>query len=235
MSAARGSVTAVVGFVVLAGVASAHAAPPRDSAKAMFQEGERNFQLGKFDAAIEAYERAFNLDPQPAFIFNIALAHRRQYEIDGKLEHLLRARELYRNYLKLDPASPHRAGVEKLISELGARIDQARSGSGPAAPVAIAPAPPPPAPPPVVAPPPTSAVPPLAAPPAAAPAPTRDPPPLVTAPAIVARPDEKSSSMKTWLIAGGIAAVVVAAAVTILLVTRGDEPFDGPGIDVTPR
>src|SRR6187402_1921179 len=134
MSAVRVSVAIAVAFVATARATSAPAAPPRDSAKAIFLEGERKFQLGKFDAAIEAYERAFNLDPQPAFIFNIALAHRRQYEIDGKLEHLLRARELYRNYLKLDPASPHRAGVEKLISELGARIDQARSGSGPAAP-----------------------------------------------------------------------------------------------------
>jgi tetratricopeptide (TPR) repeat protein len=224
MSAGRVSVAITAAVVVIAAATGARAAPPRDNAKAIFQDGERNFQLGKFDVAIEAYERAFNLDPQPAFIFNIALAHRRQYEIDGKLEHLLRARELYRNYLKLDPDSPQRPGVEKLITELGARIDQARAGRAEPPPAAFAPAPTPPAP-----------APPVAAPPPAAPTPTPDPLPLVTEPAIAARSEDQSSSTKTWLIAGGITAVVIAAAVTVLLVTRSGPSFDGPGIDVTPQ
>jgi tetratricopeptide (TPR) repeat protein len=144
MSAAR--VSAVLAGLLIACATGARAAPPRENAKAMFQQGERDFQLGKFEAAIDAYERAFNLDPHPAFIFNIALAHRRQYEIDGKLEHLLRARELYRNYLKLAPATANRPGVEKLITELGTRIDQARAGAGEPPPVAVA-VPAPPAPP----------------------------------------------------------------------------------------
>ena len=183
MSAARVSVAIVVAVAVIAGATGARAAPPRENAKAIFQDGERNFQLGKFEAAIEAYERAFNLDPQPAFIFNIALAHRRQYEIDGKLDHLLRARELYRNYLKLDPDSPNRPGVEKLITELGARIDQARAGRVEPPPAAVASAPPTP---PAVVPPPV-----IAPPPPAAPTPTADPAPLVTEPAIVARARRK--------------------------------------------
>jgi tetratricopeptide (TPR) repeat protein len=227
MSRARASVV-VVAAVLIAYAASARAAPPRrEQAKAVFPEGERNFQLGKFEAAIEAYERAFNLDPQPAFVFNIALAHRRQYEIDGKLEHLLRARELYRNYLMLDPASANRPGVERLITELGTRIDVARAGAEPPSAAATASPPAPPlatVPQPAVAPPPPVAT---------------TPPPV---PAIMAAsspaprsPDDKASSTKTWLIAGGIAAVVIGAAVTILLVTRSDPAFDGPGIDLTPR
>src|SRR3954463_7760638 len=107
--------------------ARAQGAPAENEpARAAFSEGERNFQLGKFDAAIDAYERAFGLDPQPAFLFNIALSHRRQYEIDGQTDHLARARELYRNYLRLEPQAANRAGVEKLISDLTAKIDAAR-------------------------------------------------------------------------------------------------------------
>src|SRR3954469_2084942 len=103
------------------------AAADNAAAKAAFVEGDRSFQLGKFDAAIEAYERAFGIDPQPAFLFNIALAHRRQYEIDGQIDHLARARELYRNYLKLQPQSGgNRPGVERLIAELTAKIELAR-------------------------------------------------------------------------------------------------------------
>ena len=225
MSAARVSVVVAVVLVACATGARA-ASPPRENAKAIFQDGERNFQLGKFEAAIEAYERAFNLDAQPAFIFNIALAHRRQYEIDGKLEHLLRARELYRNYLKLDPTSANRPGVEKLITELGARIDQARAGAiEPPSSTAVAPASSP-----------AAAEPPR---PVAPPAAVSPPPPVTSAPAIIAtpsQPEESSgSSTKTWLIAGGITAVLVAAAVTILFVTRSDPSFDGPPVDLMPK
>ena len=135
-------VVAVASAVAMAG--RAEAAPPaaeNTAAKAAFIEGERNFQLGKFDAAIEAYARAFGLDPQPAFLFNIALSHRRQYEIDGQVDHLARARELYRNYLRLEPQATNRAGVEKLISDLTAKIDAAR-GRPEALPGPVPPVPP---------------------------------------------------------------------------------------------
>ena len=125
-------------------------------------------------------------------------------------------RELYRNYLKLDPDSANRPGVEKLVTELGARIDQARAGAVEPPPVAAA-----------------RAAPHRAAPPRVAPPPPAAPrhavsPALVTGPAVAARPEERSSSAKTWLIAGGITAVVVGAAVTILLVTRSDTPSTAP-------
>ena len=220
MSAARVSVAVAVAFVVLACVASAKAAPPHDGAKAMFQEGERNFQLGKFDAAIEAYERAFKLDPQPAFIFNIALAHRRQYEIDGKLEHLLRARELYRNYLRLEPQATNRAGVEKLISDLSAKIDAARGSPESPAPL------------------PSSS-------PAAASAPAASAGPLPgTAPSSSAQPaavlsspvppvEPPSSSHRKWLIGGTVAAAAVVAVIAVFFITRSGPSFDGPGVNVT--
>jgi hypothetical protein len=204
----------------------AYAAPAENAAaKAAFVEGDRNFQLGKFDAAIEAYERAFGLDPQPAFLFNIALAHRRQYEIDGKLDHLARARELYRNYLKLEPSSSHRAGVEKLVAELTAKLEQARSRAEP-----------PSAPPPVPTPPreptaePAAPVPP---PPAARPAlPAERPATVLSAPARGA--EAPASSTRKWVIGGTVAATAIVAAVAIFFLTRGGPSFDGPPINATP-
>jgi tetratricopeptide (TPR) repeat protein len=229
------AVAAIAIAIACGGVARAAAPAPRDAARSAFQEGERSFQLGKFEAAIEAYERAFNLDPQPAFIFNIALAHRRQFEIDGALEHLLRARELYRNYLKLDPGSANRPGVEKLIAELGTRIDQLRASANPTEPPAVSPIPaapraPPgePVSPPTPPTPPTTTQPPRAA----------VPPPATTAPSIVASPAppaEPPSSLKTWLIAGGVTAIIVGGAVTVLLLARDNPSFDGPGIVLTPE
>jgi len=211
-------------FVALACALAAPApaaAAENAAAKAAFSEGERDFQLGKFDAAIEDYERAFGLDPQPAFLFNIALSHRRQYEIDGKIDHLARARELYRNYLRLEPQAANRAGVEKLIGELTAKIDAARdkpeapsaTAAGPTA-AASTPA--------------SSTL--TAAPPASAPA-AAQPQAVLTAAAGETPPP---SSRRRWVIGGTVAAAVVVAAIAIFFVTRSSGPsFDGPGVNVT--
>jgi tetratricopeptide (TPR) repeat protein len=138
--------TVLVVFAATAPAAPAHAAD-QAGARAAFEEAERQYQLGRFPEAIAAYERAYSLDPQAAFLFNIALAHRRQFEIDGQLEHLRRARELYRNYLRLEPTTPRRAAVERLIEDLGSRL--ARDSPGPSPqpgpPALSAPPPPPPA------------------------------------------------------------------------------------------
>jgi tetratricopeptide (TPR) repeat protein len=210
-----------------AGEATGAAPPDAAGAKAAFLEGERQFQLGRFEEAIASYEQAFGLDPQPAFLFNIALAHRRQHEIDGKLEHLLRARELYRNFLRLDPQSPRRPGVEKVLVDLGVKIDEARRqaepGAEPATPAAAlasSPASPRPLP--------AAALPPQAPPPPALAAAPRSP-------QVEAAPPPPSKTH--WLVIGGIAAAVVGVAVTALVIAaRSDgSSFDGPPIDLTPR
>jgi tetratricopeptide (TPR) repeat protein len=211
-----------IALLAAAAVLAAAAAPARAvtpdqqaAAKAAFVDGERSFELGKFEDAIAAYERAFGLDPQPAFVFNIALAHRRQYELDGKLEHLLRARELYRNYLRLDPESPRRAGVEKILADLTARIDQAGSAR-PAAP-----------PPPAGAPPPLDVRVP-------APPPERKPPPSF-APGPPPAPPERHESHGAWFVVGGL--VVLGAVVVVLAAAheRQSPSFDGPPVDLRPR
>ena len=213
---------AITLFVALASALAAPAAAAENAAaKAAFTEGERDFQLGKFDAAIQAYERAFGLDPQPAFLFNIALSHRRQYEIDGKIDHLARARELYRNYLRLEPQAANRAGVEKLIGELTARIDAARDKPEPASATAAGPTA-------AASTPASSTL--VAAPPAPGPAPAQ-PQAVLMAPAGEAPPP---SSRRRWVIGGTVAAAVVVAAIAIFFVTRSSGPsFDGPGVNVT--
>jgi tetratricopeptide (TPR) repeat protein len=134
--------------VVVLALALCSGAAARDTdpgaAREAFDEAERLYQLGRFEAAIASYEKAYALDAQPAFLYNIALAHRRQFEIDGKLEHLRRARELYRNYLRLEPTTTRRAAIERLIEELGARLDKETPPA--AAPPKLKPPAPPPTP-----------------------------------------------------------------------------------------
>jgi len=220
------SVVFAIAVAVGAGAAARAQSAPADNAgaKAAFVEGERNFQLGKFEAAIDAYERAFGLDPQPAFLFNIALSQRRQYEIDGRIDRLARARELYRNYLKLEPQSPHRAGLEKLIADLTAKIEAARGKVEVLPPpAAAAPAPAPPA---------AATATPVAPPAAPAPA-AAAPAAVVSAPA--AEGEGQGAANRKWVIGGTIAAAAVVAAVAIFFVARGGSPsWDGPGVTLTP-
>ena len=205
--------------------ARAQGAPAENAAaRAAFDDGERNFQLGRFDAAIEAYERAFGLDPQPAFLFNIALSHRRQYEIDGQIDHLARARELYRNYLRLEPQVANKAGVEKLIGDLSAKIDAARGRSEPPAATAAAAAP-------STA---SSAAVPVGSRPlpgAVAPSGALQSSVGLSTPAHPVAPPP--SSTRRWVIGGTVAAAAVAAAVAIFFITRSGPSFDGPGVNVT--
>ena len=215
----------VVVVAAFAAAGRAQAAPVENAAaRAAFSEGERNFQLGKFDAAIDAYERAFGLDPQPAFLFNIALSHRRQYEIDGQIDHLARARELYRNYLRLEPQAANRAGVEKLINDLTAKIDAGRGRPEP--PVALAP-PVSPDPAPAPAGPAGPGLLPGAVPPSSAERPAG----VLSAPAHPVEPPPSSS--RRWVIGGTIAAAAVVAAIAIVFATRSGPSFDGPGVNVT--
>jgi len=207
----------LIGVVACAMAARAQAAPADNAAaKEAFTEGERNFQLGKFDAAIEAYERAFGLDPQPAFLFNIALSHRRQYEIDGRIDHLARARELYRNYLKLEPQATNRTGVEHLISDLTLKIDAARGRPEappvPASPLAASAGPPP-------------------VPGATASPPAQQPAAVLTVPVGTVEPP--ASSTRKWVIGGTVAAAAVVAAIAVFFITRSGPSFDGPGVNVT--
>jgi tetratricopeptide (TPR) repeat protein len=129
--------------LALALPATARGADQPEAARAAFGEAERLYQLGRFEEAIGAYERAYALDPQPAFLHNIALAHRRQFQIDGKPEHLRRARELYRNYLRVEPSSSRRAAIEKIIDELAARLEKEPAPPPPLAPRLETPPPPP--------------------------------------------------------------------------------------------
>jgi tetratricopeptide (TPR) repeat protein len=191
--------------------------------KRAFVEGERLFALGRFDEAIAAYEKAYSLDPRPGFLFNIAQAHRRQFDIDHQREHLARARELYRNYLAAEPAPQRRAAAEQLLAELTTKLAE---------------------PPPVEKPPEA----PLVEKPPEPPAPTveRTEPRLEERPKLepaapVARPVDLTapapaapSHRARWAAIGVTAGVLVVGAIVtaVILAATSHPSYDGPVIDL---
>ena len=108
--------TAVLAALLLSGrVAQARTG---GEARDAFEEGAASFRLGKYQAAIGAWQHAYELRPDPVFLFNIAQAYR--LAEDGA-----HALEFYRRYLAAAPTSPNRAEVER-------RIEQLQAGTSPA-------------------------------------------------------------------------------------------------------
>lgn len=90
-------------------------AKPAEDAKSLFQRGQALYALGRYAEAAPLFERAFEIKPVPALLFNAAQAHR----FAGNRA---RALTLYESYLQLYNDPTRRPEVEALIAELKAAI-----------------------------------------------------------------------------------------------------------------
>lgn len=114
----RRSVAAATLLLLIAAAPGLHAragggvTPEAESAaRALFDQAERSFDRGRFEEALAGYERAFEVMPLPAFLFNMGQCARNL----GRYED---ARALYRRYLLLDPGASNRRLVDDLIAEM---------------------------------------------------------------------------------------------------------------------
>ncbi|MBX3154549.1 MAG: tetratricopeptide repeat protein [Deltaproteobacteria bacterium] len=98
--------------LVFVGTTRAHADDPSlRAAKRHFDRGEKLFALGKFEEALEHYQKAYDAKPLPAFLFNIGQCHRNLNDYDAAIFS-------FRKYLKLEPDASNRDKVEALIEDL---------------------------------------------------------------------------------------------------------------------
>src|SRR5689334_21413543 len=101
---------------MMLGLASvARADKATDEARKFYDQGTKYYALGRFPEAIENYEKAFEIKPDPIFLYNIAQAHR----LNNNFE---RAKFFYKSFLRQMPDAPNRADVEKRISEMDAAL-----------------------------------------------------------------------------------------------------------------
>ena len=80
-------------------------------AEAHYKKGTAFYYLGQFDAAIAEFEAGYTEDPRPAFLYNLAQAHR-------KAGRPAQALDFYRKYLDLEPRSARRHEVMGRVAEL---------------------------------------------------------------------------------------------------------------------
>ncbi len=199
------------------------AAPPvaAQSAKELFADATKYYNLGDFKRAAELYRKVYEIKPDAVLLFNIAQSYR--LSEDGK-----QALFFYKSYLRAKPNAGNRAEVEKRIEELSKAQPTAPSGPPPVVPVAPARVEPPPSARPTVVTPPAPARP-EAPPVAAPPLPARDPAPPPDE-SLTARAQPSSdgagddSVLGQWWFWAGIGAVVVGAVVIGVAVSGGSDP-----------
>ena len=94
--------------------------PETRAAKRYFARGEKLFALGRFDEAIEQYQKAYDAKPLPDFLFNIGQCHRNLGDFEAAIFS-------FKKYLKLAPDAENRDQVEEYIAEL--EVEQERKNA----------------------------------------------------------------------------------------------------------
>jgi tetratricopeptide (TPR) repeat protein len=99
-------------------------------AKTLFEKGKLAYDLGKFEAAVEHFEKAHALRPAPLLLFNLGQSHRH-------LGHWAEAAHLYEGFLRIaDEDMPQRELAEQMLTEMRAKEAEAVAAEPEAAEVA---------------------------------------------------------------------------------------------------
>jgi tetratricopeptide (TPR) repeat protein len=85
--------------------------PGMRAAKRHYERGQKLFALQKFDEALEQYQKAYDANPSPEFLFNIGQCHRNLGDYEAAIFS-------FKRFLKLDPEASNREKVEELIAQL---------------------------------------------------------------------------------------------------------------------
>lgn len=103
--------------------AKKHTAQTRARARALFDLGRKQFNLGRFKKALPYFLKAYDLVPLSGFLFNIAQCHR-------FLGNCKKAVFLYKGYLRDNPGSPNTVVVQDLVKVCEQKLTQHRLKRG---------------------------------------------------------------------------------------------------------
>ena len=166
-----------------------------------YQQATRAYDLGKYQEAIDEYQKVYEIDGDPVMLYNIAQAYRLNDQPQDAIH-------FYRRYLQRSPDARNKDDVERKIAAQEKLIDDRRKAAAAVTPpppkVDTAPPPPkvePPPPPPVVVQPPPP------------PAPPPPPPP----------PSTTRRVLGWWMIGAGVASGVVAVIEGVRAKNFGDQ------------
>ena len=109
-----------IAIALVLATAPARAQPSaRDQAKQHFKQGKALQEAGEYDAAVDAYRAAYDLDQRPEMLFNIAQAYRLGNRKQQAIDYYLR-------YLAAQPNGPGVREARQWIAELSRQIEADR-------------------------------------------------------------------------------------------------------------
>ena len=89
----------------------------------LFERAQASFSQGKFDEARADYQAAYDVEPLPAFLFNIAQCYRNMGDYE-------RAQLYFHRYTVRDPRGPNRPAAERLAAEMSQLAEARRNQLG---------------------------------------------------------------------------------------------------------
>lgn len=128
---ARGGLSSLVALAttLIVSTVQAQGDAERAEALALFEAGVAAYRAQRYDDAIERFEQAYALSPEPVLLYNLARA-------EDRAGRVVDAVDTYRRYLATAGDIEDRAEIEARVAELEAAL-------APPEPVAIEPEPPP--------------------------------------------------------------------------------------------
>ena len=165
-----------------------------------YQQATRAYDLGKYQEAVDEYQKVYEIDGDPVMLYNIAQAYRLNDQPQESIH-------FYRRYLQRSPEARNKEDVERKITAMEKLIEDRRKAAALVAP-----------------PPPKTEVKPVAVPEPPPPPPVA--PPVVVAPPPPPPPPPPSTARRVlgWSMVGvGVASIAVAIVEGIKAKNRGDE------------
>src|SRR5450432_4231358 len=102
--------------------------------KTLYERATRAYDVGKYNEAIEEYQKAYEIGGDPPMLYNIAQA----YRLNDQPGEALR---FYRRYLQRAPSARNREDVERKIADLEKSVEEKRKAQAAATPPLVTAAP----------------------------------------------------------------------------------------------
>ncbi len=165
-----------------------------------YQQATRAYDLGKYQEAVDEYQKVYEIDGDPVMLYNIAQAYRLNDQPQESIH-------FYRRYLQRSPEARNKEDVERKITAMEKLIEERRKAAALVAP-----------------PPPKTEVKPVTVPEPVAPPPVTTPVVVAPPPPPLPEPPSTARRILGWSMVGvGVASVTVAIIEGIKAKNRGDQ------------
>jgi tetratricopeptide (TPR) repeat protein len=80
-------------------------------AKSYFDEGQKHYQIGEYQKALDAFKAGYLAKPNASFLYNLGQCYRQMKQPEDAIRE-------YKAYLRESPNAPNRADVEGFLKEM---------------------------------------------------------------------------------------------------------------------